>query len=477
MTEYETVIGLEVHAQLQTESKMFCGCCANYAAAPPNMHVCPVCMALPGALPVINRVAVEKTILAGLALHCRIPETAIFARKNYHYPDLPKGYQVSQYERPLCLDGWLDIESGSGTKRVGITRAHLEEDTAKLVHHAGASLVDLNRAGVPLLEIVSEPDLRSAEEARSYLTRLQTILRYLGVSQADMEKGQMRCEANVSLRPLGQKEFGTKVEIKNLNSFRAVKDALEYEIRRQAALLDAGERVVQVTMGWDDVHGRTVVQRSKETAEDYRYFPEPDLPPLAIERDWVDDLATTLPELPDAKAARFVDEMGLDPRDAAVLVADREVADYFETTVNAAYAEDPRTVGKWIAGELFRVINERNLTIGQVPISPERLAELLALVRSGQINLNIAKKVLAMMFDTGRSAPVIVQEQGLAQVSDTAALEDAVQQVLAQYPEEIARYRDGKTQVLDWLMGQVMRETRGKANPGVVRDLLRRALD
>ncbi|HEX9115248.1 MAG TPA: Asp-tRNA(Asn)/Glu-tRNA(Gln) amidotransferase subunit GatB [Anaerolineae bacterium] len=477
MTQYETVIGLEVHAQLLTESKMFCGCCANYAAAPPNMHVCPVCMALPGALPVINRLAVEKTIMAGLALHCTIPGTAVFARKNYHYPDLPKGYQISQYERPLCLGGWLEIESAAGTKRVGITRAHLEEDTAKLMHQGDASLVDLNRAGVPLLEIVSEPDLRTPEEARSYLTRLQTILRYLGVSQADMEKGQMRCEANVSLRPAGQEAFGTKVEIKNLNSFRAVKDSLEYEIRRQAAALDAGERVVQVTMGWDDVRGRTVVQRSKETAEDYRYFPEPDLPPLVVQRDWVEELEAALPELPDVKEVRFISELGLDPRDAAVLVADREVADYFEATVQAAGGDDPKTVANWIAGELFRLMNERVVTIDQVPISPDHLAELMALVRSGQINLNSAKRVLAVMFDSGRAAPEIVHELGLTQVSDSGALEEAVNRVLAKYPGEIVKYREGKTQVLDWLMGQVMRETRGKANPAIVRELLRRALE
>jgi aspartyl-tRNA(Asn)/glutamyl-tRNA(Gln) amidotransferase subunit B len=482
MTQYETVIGLEVHVQLQTESKMFCPCSANYASAPPNTHVCPVCMALPGALPVINVGAVEKTVMTGLALHCTIPPAAVFARKNYHYPDLPKGYQISQYELPLCVNGWLEIETeaGSGStsgKRVGITRAHLEEDTGKLMHENGYSLVDLNRAGVPLLEIVSEPDMRSPEEARAYLTRLQTILRYLRVSAADMEKGQMRCEANVSVRPVGQQAFGTKVEIKNLNSFRAVKDSLEYEVARQIARLEAGERVMQVTMGWDDEHGRTVVQRTKEEANDYRYFPEPDLPPLQLERAWIDEIATKLPELPDAKAARFVHDMGLEPRDAAVLADDRAVAEYFDAVVlGPGSPVQPRMAANWITGELFRLMNAAGTGIESVRIPPEAFAELLALPAAGKINQNSAKRVLDVMFETGRRAPDVVQELGLAQVSDTAALEAVVDAVLAKYPGEIAKYREGKTSVLDWLMGQVMRESRGKANPGVVRELLAQKL-
>jgi aspartyl-tRNA(Asn)/glutamyl-tRNA(Gln) amidotransferase subunit B len=476
MTEYETVIGLEVHVQLLTDSKMFCGCSAAYAAAPANTHVCPVCMALPGVLPVINRLAVEKTIMTGLALHCRIAEVAVFARKNYHYPDLPKGYQISQYELPLCLNGWLEIQTDHGPKLVGITRAHLEEDTGKLVHADGFSLVDLNRAGVPLLEIVTEPDMRSADEARSYLTKLQSILRYLGVSHADMEKGAMRCEANVSVRPFGQQEFGTKVEIKNLNSFRSVKLALEYEVARQVAVLESGGRVEQVTMGWDEENGRTFVQRTKETAEDYRYFPEPDLPPLEMDRDWIDEIAATLPELPDAKALRFVDQFGVEPRDAQVLVADRSVADYFEAAAAAAKGQEPRVVANWILGELFRLMNATGQTIDQVGVAPEALGELLGMVSAGQINLNSAKRVLAVMFDTGRRAPAVVQELGLAQVSDEAALAEAVRRVLDRNPAEVARYREGRESVLDWLMGQVMRETRGKANPGVVRELLRKAL-
>jgi len=478
MSIYETIIGLEVHAQILTRSKMFCGCSADYASAAPNTHVCPVCMALPGVLPVINRAAVEKTILAGLALHCTIGPEAVFARKNYHYPDLPKGYQISQYELPLCRNGWIEVEIEDGgevkVKRIGITRAHLEEDTGKLIHTGSASLVDLNRAGVPLLEIVTEPDMRSPAEAYAYLTKLQRILRYLGVSTADMEKGAMRCEANVSVRPRGQAQFGTKVEIKNLNSFRAVVQALEYEVARQIEVLEAGGRVVQVTMGWDEEHGRTVVQRTKESADDYRYFPEPDLPPLVIEPAWVAELAERLPELPDAKAARYVSAFGLHPRDAAVLVEERGIAEYFEAVVAAA--GDARTVANWITGELFRLMNAAGTGIEAVKITPDAFAGLLRLVAAGQINLNSAKRVFGIMFETGRPADEIVQELGLLQVSDADALAAAVAQVVARYPDEVAKYRGGKATLFNWFLGQVMRETRGKGNPAVVRELLAAAL-
>jgi len=478
MSIYETIIGLEVHAQILTRSKMFCGCSADYASAAPNTHVCPVCMALPGVLPVINRAAVEKTILAGLALHCTIGPEAVFARKNYHYPDLPKGYQISQYELPLCRNGWIEVEVEEGgevkVKRIGITRAHLEEDTGKLIHTGSASLVDLNRAGVPLLEIVTEPDMRSPAEAYAYLTKLQRILRYLGVSTADMEKGAMRCEANVSVRPRGQAQFGTKVEIKNLNSFRAVVQALEYEVARQIEVLEAGGRVVQVTMGWDEEHGRTVVQRTKESADDYRYFPEPDLPPLVIEPAWVAELAERLPELPDAKAARYVSAFGLHPRDAAVLVEERGIAEYFEAVVAAA--GDARTVANWITGELFRLMNAAGTGIEAVKITPDAFAGLLRLVAAGQINLNSAKRVFGIMFETGRPADEIVQELGLLQVSDADALAAAVAQVVARYPDEVAKYRGGKATLFNWFLGQVMRETRGKGNPAVVRELLAAAL-
>jgi aspartyl-tRNA(Asn)/glutamyl-tRNA(Gln) amidotransferase subunit B len=480
MTTYETIIGLEVHAQILTRSKMFCACSADYASTPPNTHVCPVCMALPGVLPVINRAAVEKTILAGLALNCAIGPEAVFARKNYHYADLPKGYQISQYELPLCRNGWIDVEVEAKdkaevkVKRIGITRAHLEEDTGKLTHTGGASLVDLNRAGVPLLEIVTEPDLRSAEEAHAYLTSLQRILRYLGVSTADMEKGAMRCEANVSVRPLGQAAFGTKVEVKNLNSFRAVSQSLEYEVARQIAVLESGGRVVQVTMGWDEAHGRTVVQRTKESADDYRYFPEPDLPPLVVGPAWVDALRARLPELPDAKAARFVAELGLSPKEAGVLVEDRGVAEYFEAVV--VEAGDAKTVANWVTGELFRLMNAAGAGIAAVKITPAAFAGLLRLVSAGQINLNSAKRVFGVMFETGRGAGEIVQELGLAQVSDADALAAAVAKVLAQNGDEVAKYRSGKESLFNWFLGQVMRETRGKGNPAVVKELLAAAL-
>ena len=485
MSQYETIIGLEVHAQLLTESKMFCACSAAYASAAPNTHVCPVCMALPGVLPVINRKAVEKTILAGMALHCSIAEEAVFARKNYHYADLPKGYQISQYELPFCTTGWIEIEVESGVKRIGITRAHLEEDTGKLTHVVGHSLIDLNRAGVPLLEIVTEPDLRSPDEARNYLTKLQTILRYLDVSTADMEKGAMRCEANISIRPVGATRFGTKVEIKNLNSFRAVKQALDYEVARQIAVVEAGERVVQVTMGWDDERGRTVVQRSKESANDYRYFPEPDLPPLLVERAWVAQLAARLPELPDVKAARFAQEFGLDVRDASLLASDRQVAEYFELAVRAyrdqstearPVAQDAKVVSNWITGELFRLMNEAGCDIDTTKVPPAALAALLAQVAAGKINLQSAKRVLAAMFETGKAADDIIQEMGLAQVSDADALASIVHQIVTRFPDEVAKYKAGKTSVFAWLMGQVMRETRGKGNPAVLRPLLEQAL-
>ncbi|MDH7487604.1 MAG: Asp-tRNA(Asn)/Glu-tRNA(Gln) amidotransferase subunit GatB [Anaerolineae bacterium] len=473
--QYEPIIGMEVHAELLTASKMFCGCDAHIFGAPPNTHVCPVCLGLPGVLPVINRKAVEYTLMAGLALHCQIAEFSVFARKNYTYPDLPKGYQISQYELPLCRDGWLDVEVDGQSRRIGITRAHLEEDTAKLFHAGGYSLVDFNRAGVPLLEIVSEPDIRSPEEARQYLIRLQQILRYLGVSSADMEKGAMRCEANVSLRPVGSTALGTKVEVKNLNSFRSVKLALEYEIERQARVLEAGGTVEQVTMGWDEVHNRTVVQRSKEYADDYRYFPEPDLPPLEISREWVAEIRSRLPELPEAKRARFIADYGLDAQQAEVLVQERAVADYFEEAV-AAYGGAARAVAPWISGELFRLLRAQGLEMAEVPVPAKALADLLILIDEGKITSGTGKQVLAQMFASGRSAAEIVEAEGLAQVSDAATLEAAVRKVLAAYPDEVAKYREGKSQIIGWLMGQVMRETKGKANPQLVRELLERQL-
>ncbi|MGQ9593059.1 MAG: Asp-tRNA(Asn)/Glu-tRNA(Gln) amidotransferase subunit GatB [Anaerolineae bacterium] len=474
--EYEAVIGLEVHAQLLTRSKMFC-CCqvVGSTEAEPNLYTCPVCTGMPGALPVINRRAVEYTIMTGLALNCQIARHTFWERKSYFYPDLPKGYQISQYQLPLAYGGWLDVETENGRRRVGITRAHLEEDTGKLFHRGDHSLVDFNRAGVPLLEIVSEPDIRTPEEARQYLIHLRTILRYLGVSTGDMEKGAMRCEANVSVRPKGSRELGTKVEVKNLNSFRSVKLALEHEIARQIAVLERGGRVEQVTMGWDEVRGRTVVQRTKEAAEDYRYFPEPDLPPLVVDDRWVEAIRMQLPELPAAKRLRFVRDYALPADVAAVLVEDRAVADYYEACV-AAYP-DPKVVANWVTGEVFRLLRRSSQDIGQMRVSPAHLAELLRLVDSGTLTLTLAKAVFEEMCETGEAPGQIVQARGLAVVGDAKALEPVVQQVIREHPDAVAQYLKGKEGALGFLIGQVMKATRGKADPKLAGRLLAERLE
>jgi aspartyl-tRNA(Asn)/glutamyl-tRNA(Gln) amidotransferase subunit B len=477
---YQAVIGMELHAQLLTQSKMFCGCSADYWEAPPNSHVCPVCLAMPGVLPVINAHAVEQTVSTGLALHCQIATFSVFARKNYHYPDLPKGYQISQYELPLCYDGSLLIEGDDGQpKRIGIRRAHLEEDTGKSIHVDGASLIDLNRAGVPLLEIVTEADMRSGEEAYRYLVKLRTILRYLGVNSGDMEKGAMRCEVNLSLRTAEQAaagEYGVKVEVKNLNSFKAVRDSIAYEIQRQTGVLDGGGQVRQVTMGWDENRRCTVVQRSKESSEDYRYFPEPDLPPLELNHEWVEQVRAALPELPDARAARFVGDYGLTPRDAAVLTAERAVAEWFEEAV-AAYGGAPKEVANWVTGQLFALLKAEEGDIASLPIRPASLAELIKLVDAGVINRNTGKKVLEQMVATGQPPAAIVEAQGLAQVSDEAGLAQVVDALLAANPGEVEKYRAGKSSLLGWFIGQVMKETRGQANPDLVRRLVAARLD
>lgn len=472
--EYEAVIGMEVHAQLLTESKMFCRCSADYAAAEPNTHVCPVCLGMPGVLPVINQKAVEYTIMTALALHCQIPEFSKFDRKNYFYPDLPKGYQISQYDLPLSRDGRLEIEVDGETRRIGIERVHLEEDTAKLVHLGGHSLVDFNRSGVPLMEIVSRPDIRTPEEARQYLTKLRTILRYLGVNSGSMEEGAMRCEANISIRPKGTNELGTKVEVKNLNSFHSVKLALEYEIERQADTLEMGGRIEQVTMGWDEAKGVTVVQRSKEYAHDYRYFPEPDLPPLVLNWEWVKGIRARLPELPDARQNRFTEQYGLSCHDAGVLTAEKTVADYFESCVHAY--PDAKTVANWITGELFRLLKTVDVGIEAIKITPDALAELLTLVEKGSISISVAKDVFTEMFETGYPARQIVKEKGLVQISDTEELWRIVEQVIAENPGPVAEYRSGKEAVLRFLVGQVMKATRGKANPHLVNKLLKEML-
>ena len=470
---YYAVIGMELHAQLQTQSKMFCSCSADYWEAPPNSAVCPVCLALPGVLPVINAHAVEQTVRTGLALNCQIAPWSVFARKNYHYPDLPKGYQISQYELPLCHDGWIEIEGEDGRpKRIRIRRAHLEEDTGKSIHAPGATLIDLNRAGVPLLEIVTEADLAGADEAYRYLVKLRTILRTLGVNSGDMEKGAMRCEVNLSLRTAEQAargEYGVKVEVKNLNSFKAVRDSIAYEIQRQGALLDRGERIRQVTMGWDEARRCTVVQRSKESSEDYRYFPEPDLPPLELSAAWVDALRAALPELPDARAARFVADLGLSPRDATVLTAERPVADWFEQAA-AAYPGPAQEVANWITGPLFALPQADDLAA--LPVAPADLAALIELVDRGVVNRNTGKKVLEEMARSGQAPAAIVAAQGLAQVSDAGDLAQIVDALLARYPGEVEKYREGKISLLGWFMGQVMKETRGQAQPDLVRSLL-----
>lgn len=474
---YEAIIGMEVHAQLITASKMFCGCSADYASAPPNTHVCPVCMGMPGVLPVINRRAVEATILTGLALNCRVPEFSKFDRKNYPYPDLPKGYQISQYDYPLCVEGWLEVEGEGGRRRIRIRRVHLEEDTAKLLHQGDSSLIDYNRAGVPLMEIVTESDLRSADEAWQYLLKLHTILRYLGVSTGNMEEGAMRCEVNISLRPVGVAELGTKVEVKNLNSFRSVRQSIAYEIARQSALLDRGDHVQQVTMGWDETHQRTVFQRSKEFAEDYRYFPEPDLPPLEFTREWVEEMRTRLPELPDAKRERLITEYAIKGDDAALLVAERAIADYFEAAAKAARGVvEPQVVANWIVGEIFRLLRDSGQGIAQSKVSPEGLVGLLELIAKGTINATVGKEVLTEMFASGEPAEAIVARKGLTQISDEARLGEMVRQAIAQNPKAVTQFREGKSAALGFLIGQVMRATRGQANAKVVERLLREEL-
>jgi aspartyl-tRNA(Asn)/glutamyl-tRNA(Gln) amidotransferase subunit B len=477
--EYQPTIGIEVHAELCTASKMFCTCSADFFGQDPNTRVCPVCMGYPGVLPVINEQAITYAVKVGLALNCKIAAFSKFDRKNYNYPDLPKGYQISQYDLPLCANGWLDIEVDGETRRIGIERAHMEEDTAKTSHHGESSLVDYNRSGVPLLEIVTKPDIHSAEEARQYLIKLRNILRYLGVSTADMEKGAMRCEANVSVSPAGNDKLGVKTEIKNLNSFRSVKQAIDYEIARQIELLESGDQVKQVTMGWNENQNRTIFQRSKEGAEDYRYFPEPDLPPLALSPEVVSSIRAGLPELPDAKKARFIQAYGIKAQDAQVLVDDADVADYFEAGVSAARAHEiePQMVCNWVTGVLFSLLGDRGISIAGSPVRPDMLVELLAQIEKNVINANTAKSILADMFETGKSAQTIIEEKGLAQISDLDDIEQMVSTCIQDNPDAVAQYLDGKTNVIGFLIGQVMRASRGKANPKLVHKLMQQHLD
>jgi aspartyl-tRNA(Asn)/glutamyl-tRNA(Gln) amidotransferase subunit B len=478
LAKYEPVIGLEVHVQLLTKTKIFCGCSARFGD-PPNTNVCPVCLGLPGTLPVLNKRAVEMAMRASLALNCTVGEHSRFARKNYFYPDLPKGYQISQYELPLATGGWIEIEHDSVKKRIGITRLHLEEDAAKNLHEgfsqsAQKAYIDYNRCGTPLTEIVSEPDLRAPAEAYAYLTTLRQILLYTGVSDCNMEEGSLRCDANVSVRQRGSNEFGTKVEVKNLNSFRYLQKALEYEIERHIGVLEAGGRISQETRLWNQAAGRTESMRSKEKAHDYRYFPEPDLLPVHISAAWRHEIHRTLPELPKAKRARFVSAYGATPYDADVLTGTRALADYFEALVKAGAAA--KSAANWMQTELLRRLNDSNKEIEASPVSPPALAELVKLIDSGQITGSVGKKVFAAMFETGLGAAEIVAAEGLGQISDTSAIEKAALEVIKNNPENVAKYKAGNEGVFKFFVGQVMRATRGQANPQAVNDILHKLL-
>ncbi len=474
MASYRTTIGLEVHVQLKTRSKMFCGCSTDFGAAP-NTHVCPVCLGYPGALPVMNREAIRLTVLSGLMLGCRISPYSKFDRKNYYYPDMPKNYQISQYDRPLCLGGAVEIEVKGQVKTIGITRIHLEEDVAKNLHYATWSGVDFNRAGVPLMEIVSEPDIETPEEAAAYLLALRQILTYAGVSDCNLEEGNMRCDANSSVRPEGQATLGTKTEIKNLNSVKGIQAALTYELVRQQEVLESGGRVVQETRRWDPDTGQTFSMRTKEDAHDYRYFPEPDLMPVALDEAQVAAWRTTLPELPAARRARFMAHYGLPEYDARVLAAERAVGDYFEEAVRHA-PRNPKAVSNWVMTDVLRILSEQGIEIGRFPIRPDALAELIELVETRTINSNTARDVFAAMVTEGGRAGEIVKARGLAQVSDSGFIEQMVDQVIAGNAKSVEDYRAGKTAALKFLVGQVMRLSKGKANPQMVNTLLEQRL-
>ena len=485
--QYETVIGLEVHVQLQTQSKMFCSCRADYQSAPVNSRVCPVCLGLPGALPVINRRAVEYTIVTGLALNCDIPRLTKFDRKNYPYPDLMKGYQISQFDLPIAVGGRLDIEAEGITRTIGVRRVHLEEDVAKMQHFpgddGGYTLVDVNRSGVPLMEVVSEPDLRSAEEARAYLVKMHSMLQYLGVSTANMQDGSFRCDANISIRPAGSDELGTRTEIKNMNSFRSVFQALNFEAERQRRVLEDGGRVVQETRGWIEGRAVTVSQRSKEEAHDYRYFPEPDLPPLDIAPEWVSEIRARLPELAPERCARFQHDYGLSKYDALLLTDSKAMADYFEKAAGLRPAEGPelerhaKQVSNWMLGDLAGLLNLENRDISESPVSPDHLVELIALVSEGAISVTMGKTVLEEAYRSGSSPRSIVEERGYTQISDTSAVEPSVREALDANPRAVADYLSGKESAAKFLVGQVMKLTRGQAKPDVVNKLVSEALE
>ena len=479
LERYEPVIGIEVHCQLRTASKMFCACSTEYDGAPPNSRVCPVCFGLPGALPTINRRAVEHVLATGLAVESTIPAATRWDRKNYFYPDLPKGYQISQYDLPLASAGRMTFDTSDGPFTVRITRAHLEEDTAKLLHTTDpdgrrVSLVDFNRSGAPLMEIVTEPDVRTAEQARRYAEELQLLLRAIGASDADMERGQLRVEANVSLRRRGEEAYGTRVEIKNMNSFRSVERAIGTEIERQAAALDAGEPIVQETRGWDETRGATYVMRIKESSDDYRYFPEPDLPPLSIDTAWLDGIRAALPELPSVRRARYRDALGLSTYDAAVMVADPDAARLFEATLGADPALDPKQVANWVTGDYLRL---RNASPDPVNVDPSDLAHLVGQVADATISRSNAREILELHVATGEPAAALIEARGFRQISDTGTLATVVDEVLAANPQAVADYGAGKAQAVGFLVGQVMKATRGQANAGLVQTAVRERLD
>ncbi len=474
LARYEPVIGLEVHVQLATRTKIFCACPTGFGA-PPNTNVCPVCLGLPGALPVLNRAAVEMAMMAAMALNCEVRRSSRLARKNYFYPDLPKGYQISQYELPLAEGGHVDIGSGPDARRIGVTRVHIEDDAGKSMHEGFRdsdryTYVDLNRSGTPLIEVVSEPDMRSSDEAYAYLTELKLLMQYTGVSACDMEKGQLRCDANVSVRPAGRREFGTKVEVKNLNSFRFLKQALDHEIVRQIALIESGGTVLQETRLYDPDTGETAGMRSKEHAHDYRYFPEPDLMPLSISGEWRDRVRAAMPELPPAKRRRFIEVYGLREYDAQVLTATRDLSEYFERA--AEVSGDARSAANWVMGDLAAALNAAGRDTSSSPVSAAGLGELIALIGKGEISGKIAKDVFEKMFATGESARAIIDREGLKQISDAGALGTIVDQVLAANARQVEQYKSGKTAVLGFLVGKVMKATRGQANPALVNRLL-----
>jgi len=473
--EYEVVIGLEVHAELLTKSKIFCGCTTEFGGEP-NTHCCPVCLGLPGTLPVLNKKAVEYAIKAGLALNCEISQFSKMDRKNYFYPDLPKAYQISQYDLPLCKNGYLEIETKEGRKKIGIIRVHLEEDAGKLIHMEGedGSLVDYNRAGVPLIEIVSAPDINSPEEARLYLTTLKSILEYTEVSDCKMQEGSLRCDANISVREKGSDKFGTKVEIKNMNSFKAVQRALEYEAKRQIKILMEGGKIEQETRRWDESKGITVSMRSKEEAHDYRYFPEPDVVPIVVNDEWLHDIKLGLPEMPDQKKRRFIEQYDLPEYDAGVLTSSKALANFFEECVRQY--NNPKTVSNWVMGEVLRILKEKDMEVEEIPFTPSHLAELLTLIDNGTISITMGKQVFSEMFESGDNPKKIVEEKGLAQISDQSELEKIINKVLEENQQSVIDYKNGKDRAFGFLVGQTMKATKGKANPQMVNRILKEKL-